>query len=250
MNLNASQLSFLARLHDGAGAPAGLLADARGWAIYRAGYRHNRVQALRDVYPVTDRLLGADCFSGLAVAYARAHPSGHADLHRYGAGFAGFMGGQAALSDVSYLPDVARLEWLAHEAFHAVDAPAMALAHLAEMASEDTLRLGLRLHPSLRLMTSGYPVHRIWQVNQPDWHGEPVVDLDEGGVRLAVFRDGLAIALLPLETGTHALARALLAGCELEVALGDALAADPDAEPAHALHTLFHHGLVVDLIPH
>lgn len=250
MSLSASQLGFLSALHLGGSPPPGLLrGDGRGWAIYRASYVHNLVEALRDVYPVTDRLLGGACFTGLARAYLRGHPSAHADLHHYGAGFANGLRDSEALAGLPYLPDVARLEWLAHEAFHAADAPALAAASLAEVAEDRLAGLHPRLHPSARLMRSDYPVHRIWRVNQPGWIGDQTVDLDWGGVSLAVFRDGLEIVLLPLDAAAYALAVALQAGQCLGEALDHVLVAEPEADPASVLYTLFHHRLVADMSP-
>jgi hypothetical protein len=179
----------------------------------------------------------------------RGHPSTHADLHHYGAGFASSLRDCETLAGLPYLPDVARLEWLAHEAFHAADAHALAAASLAEVPQDRLADLRLCLHPSVRLMRSDYPVHRVWQVNQPHWSGDQMVDLDWGGVSLAVFRDGLEIALLPLDAAAYALAVALQAGQCLGDALDHALAVGPEDDPALALHTLFHHRLVAEGSP-
>jgi len=230
--------------------PPGLLrGEAPGWAIYRAGYAHNLVEALRDVYPVTDRLVGRACFTRLAQSYLRGHPSTQADLHGYGAGFSNCLRDCEALAGLPYLPDVARLEWLAHEAFHAAEAAALTVETLAGLPADALEGLVLRPHPSLRLMCSDYPVHRIWQVNQPHWTGSQAVDLDLGGVCLAVFRDGLEIALLPLEPAAHALVLAMMAGRGLGAALEHVQEEWPAAEPGRLLHALIHHRLLADL-PH
>lgn len=247
MSLSACQLSFLSALHLGGRPPPGLLrGEAPGWAIYQAGYLHNLVEALRDVYPVTDRLVGRPCFTHLARSYLRRHPSTQADLHGYGAGFANCLRDCEALAGLPYLPDVARLEWLAHEAFHAADAAPLTEASLARLLAEPPTDLALPPHPSLRLMRSDFPVHRIWQVNQPHWTGGQDVDLGLGGVCLAVYRDGLEIAILPLEPAAHALALAMMAGRGLGEALEHVQDEWPAAEPGRLLHALIHHRLLAD----
>lgn len=247
MGLTGLQHSLMHNLHRGTPPPAGLMAaEGRGWAIYRAGYLANHTEALRDVYPVTGRLVGGDCFTNLARAYLREHPSVHADLHRYGAGFPSFLRGIPALSGLPYLPEMARLEWLAHEAFHAAAAPTLKPAKLASVPGEHLPGLRLRPHPSVRLMRSDYPVQRIWQVNQPNWAGEATVELDEGEVALAVYRDGLEITLLPLDPGAYVMAESFQAGHDLGQAFERLQTAAPEADPAQALHTLLHHGLLVD----
>ena len=137
------------------------------------------------------------------------------------------------------LPDVARLELLAHQAFHAANAEPLTLATLAELPPESYG--GLCLLPSVRLMHSEFPVHRIWQVNQESWAGDAVVSLEAGGVRLAVSREGLDIVLLPMETEAHELARALFE----RGSLGAASEAVADADSlGRALHALIGAGLV------
>jgi hypothetical protein len=246
MQLAASQHSFLASLFRGGTPPAWLAESARGFAVYRASYLANHVEALRDVYPVIDRLLGRDCFTALAGSYLAEHPSTHADLHRFGAGFANHLRPLEALAALPYLPDVARLEWLAHGAFHAADAPAPDLARLAAVPPERHGGLRCHPHPSVRLMLSDFPVHRIWQTNQPGWSGADRVDLDGGGVALAIHREGLDIALQPLAPGAFALLGCFLAGHDLARGIDALLAADPEADPGAALHGLLRHGLVVD----
>ncbi len=250
MSLAALQHKVVTGLHRGGPAPCQLFADSRceaRFAVYRASYLANLTEALRDVYPVLDRLLGPDCFTGAARAYIAGHPSASGDLHDYGAAFAEFLGHLGPARGYAYLPDVARLEWLAHEAFHAAEAEPLALRRLGEIppARYDTLRF--RLHPSVRLLASAYPVQRIWQVNQPDHAGDPQVDLDAGGVRLAVYREGLLIALLPLSPGTYRLAEGCAGGADFAAACGQALEAEPELDPGEALYTLIHHKLLVDM---
>lgn len=246
----AWRLEFLDRLHRGKAPPTGLLAGAdggaRGWRIYQASYRTNLTGALADVYPVLARLVGIGCFAGLARDYVTGHPSGHADLHAYGAGFPAFLAEVPELAGLAWLPDVARLEWRVHEAFHAADAPVLDAASLGRVPEDRLAELRLAPHPSLRLLRSDWPVQRVWRVNQPDWEGDQVVDLDTGDVALAVYRDGPDIALLPLDDATHALAQALSAGHSLGATLERVAAECPRAEPATSLHTLIHHRLLAD----
>lgn len=246
MRLPDWQHEFMRRLRVDGPPPACLTANnASGWAIYRASRVAKLVEALRDVYPVIERLVGAACFTALARRYLPGHPSLSADLHCYGGDFSAFLRGIDALADLPYLPDVARLEWRVHEAFHAADAPVLEAVQLAAVPATRWHRLRFRLHPSVRLMRSDFPVHRIWQVNQPDWTGEADVDLAEGSVALSVYRDDADIAVLPLDPPTFRLAESFQRGHGLARACDALSSAMPDADPGRALHALLHHGLVV-----
>ena len=68
-------------------------------------------------------------------------------------------------------------------AFHAADEPAMNTAALANVAATDMHRIIFRLPVSACLITSEYPIHRIWQVNQADWKGDRTVDLEPGNIQ-------------------------------------------------------------------
>ncbi len=236
------QLDWMDALQRPAGAPASGLRNARDIArfeVYRASFEANLGNALRDTYPVVNRLVGEDYFGQVARAYLRAHPSRSGDIHAFGAKFESFLAAQDAAEDLPYLPDVARLEWFAHQSFHAADVEPLTHAALAELPSESYG--GLCLLPSVRLMHSEFPVHRIWQVNQESWAGDAAVRLEEGGVRLAVTREGLDIALLPLEAEAHELARALFE-CGCLDAISEAMAGADSL--GRSLHALIGAGLV------
>jgi hypothetical protein len=236
------QHDWMDALQRPAGAPASGLRNVRDIArfeVYRASFEANLGNALRDTYPVVNRLVGEDYFSQVARAYLRAHPSRSGDLHAFGAEFESFLAAQDSAEDFPYLPDVARLEWLAHQAFHAADVEPLTLSALAELPSD--AYGDLCLLPSARLMHSEFPVHRIWQVNQESRAGDAVVRLEEGGVRLAASRVGLEIVLLPLEAEADELARALFEHGSLDAAC-EAMA-DADSL-GRALHALIGAGLV------
>jgi len=241
------QHDWMEALGRSAGAPPGLrdARDATRFEVYRASFDANLGQALRDTYPVTYRLVGEDYFSQVARAYLRAHPSRSGDIHAFGAEFDAFLAAQDAVGDLPYLPGVARLEWLAHRGFHAADAGPLTLADLAGLPGD--AYGGLCLLPCVGLMHSEFPLHRIWQVNQESWTGDAAVNLDEGGVQLAVFREGLEIVLLPLDAEAYALARALLECGSLEAAFEAATDAD---SLGRALHALIVAGLVADTYRH
>lgn len=209
---------------DGVSAPQRL-------AIYRGNVFDNYRQALRAVYPVVCRLVGDRFFEGMADEYIRRCPSLTGDLNDYGAALADFLGTFSPARSLPYLADVARLEWLVDQAFHAADHAALDVERLAALPPEQLGELRFRMHPACRLFESAYPVARIWQVNQTQWTGDPAVDLDLGGERLLVHRDGYAVALRPLSAGELAMLTGIAAGR----AFGDAYAAASSADAAFDL---------------
>lgn len=163
--------------------------------VYRNNTYSNFTEALRAVYPVIERLVGAEFFAHAARRYVHDTPSLSGDLHRFGATFPEFLAAHPACRELVYLPDTARLEWLMHEAFHAADHAPLDLTRLAAVPPDHYDALRFCLHPTCRLLASAYPIHRIWQVNQADSSETATVDLAEGGVRLLIARTAASVEL-------------------------------------------------------
>lgn len=231
-SLRELQSAFVGGLFDPAEGGAGAFIEANGrspgdrFAIYRNNVFHNYREALRDVYPVVERLVGEDFFRFAADRYIPGHPSRHGNLHRFGEDFGAFLEGFAPAAGLAYLGDVARLEWHMHEAFHAADGVGMALERLARVTPERLPQLLFQLHPACRLLESPFPVHRIWLANQPDADPAETVDLADGGVRLLIRRHGYAVEMEPLGRGEFALLLAVSLGRPLQDALHQAQAAE------------------------
>lgn len=144
-----------------------------GRGVYRASVLANFSGALAATYPVVRRLVGPAFFAEAARRFALAHPSTSGDLNEYGAGFAAFIATYPHAAALSYLPDVARLEWACHES---EEAPEPAPFDFDALARIDPARYGelrFRLHPSVRLLESEYPIVAIHEANAPDRDGTP-----------------------------------------------------------------------------
>jgi len=201
----------------GGGGPAAM-------AVYRGNVFGNWSGALAGAYPVVQRIVGEDYFAALARRYAAAHPSASGDLNEFGRAFAQFLGEDADVQDLPYLPDVARLEWLAHRAYFAADP-----------APFDPARAGdARLAPACALLASDWPVAKIWNAHQPD--GDPgSVQLGSGGERVLVHRPRWRPEVLALGAGDYRFLGQLGAGAGLGRALQAAIAVESGFDAGTAL---------------
>jgi hypothetical protein len=247
--LHALQRDFaLALLHHAADHLAphvqGEHADARV-LLYAHTVYGTLTQALEALYPVIARLLGRRCFDGLARCFIRETPSRSGDLHQFGEPFADFLAATPLAADHPYLPDTARLEWLMHRVFHAVDAVPLDPRRLHGLESEQHAAVRFRLAPASALLASPWPVHRIWRANQADAEG--YASLDAGPARLLVLRGVHGVDLVPLPGGEYALLSALARSETIARAVEQALAAEPDFDPAAALARALQRGLIADL---
>jgi hypothetical protein len=225
---NPSVSDFTQHIHPGR-FPA-----ERHFQVYRNNVFESLTGALRAVYPVVERLVGDGFFRYAADIYIREHPPTSGNLHDFGASFAEFLTDFPPARELVYLSDVAHLEWAWHQSFHAADGAPLALAVLASISPEQYADLKFTLQPSARLVSSAYPMLRIWEVNQPAHQGDQTVDLGVGGVKLLVIRRG-QIEIEPLGEGDYALLSAFAAGVPCAQAAEAALHAQTDYDLATAL---------------
>lgn len=197
-----------------------------GLAVYRNNVFQNYRNALRDTYPVIERLVGEDFFLQAVDAFIRTTPSTSGDVHDYGDDFDAFLRDYPGATELVYLRDVAALEWAVHRAYHAATADALDAATLATMSDAALASLRFKLNPGCQLIASPWPLLTIWRVNQPDYAGEQTVDLAMGGECALVMRRGETVEPEPLSVAEHVALAAFQAGASLEGALEAALAQD------------------------
>lgn len=190
-------------------------------AVYRGNAFGNWAQALSSAYPIVRKIVGEDFFRGLARTYALAHPSTSGDLNEYGEQFVLFVGAFEHTRDLPYLPDVARMEWLAHRAYYAADGPGFDFPRIA--LSENPV---LRLTAPCALLASEWPLERIWTVHQDDYEGMIDVDLRSGPDRILVHRPGWRVQVRSLTPGDYRFLSMIRERKTLGEALEAALAED------------------------
>jgi hypothetical protein len=215
-------------------AVAGIIANglepAQRLAIYRNNTLLGLTEALRDVYSVVNRVVGESFFNRLAQAYILDFPPQSGCLLTFGDQFAGFLSAFAPAQGLPYLPDVARLEWFCHEAYHEADETGLDISLLAEVPANLYGELRIQLHATARFLASGYPVLRIWQANQSGYTGDDRINLDEGGCRLLVFRPRLEVEIVQLDDAEYCFLTALCSGVTLTKAVEQVYTADPEFE--------------------
>lgn len=185
VSLARNQRDFAAALFDPALAVPALLRaassvrTASAFAVYRNNVASGLIDVLMARFPVIVRLIGPESFGRLALCFIVRSPPRSPVLLGYGDGFPEFLGNLSAAPSAKYLADLARLEMARGRAYHAADAVPVAAQCFAGLAPGRLPVLRLRLHPSLSLLRSEYPVVSAWETNQPGadqaircWKGE------------------------------------------------------------------------------
>jgi len=230
----------------------GKLSAAHRLKVYRHNVFSNLRGALRDIFPVVNRIVGDAFFLHAADQFIRAAASRSGDLNRFGREWPAFLADYPHATELPYLPDVAKLEWAWHECFHAADAATLDLERLKSVAPDAYASLVFHLHPAVRLLASAYPVLRIWQVNQADFGGDMQLDWTRGGDTLMVRRDGggsrggVEVVIQSLTPGVHRFLCELQAQRALEPAAAAALETDREFILQEILLECVRHGVIID----
>jgi hypothetical protein len=246
------QQRVCAALFDAAVEPAALLirddgiAGAERLAIYRNNLREGFRKTLALEFPVIERLVGDAYFRQLALEFQARHPSRSGDLHHVGAPFASYLTQRFADTKYAYLVDLARLEWAREQALVAADAPPLGPGRLRVFDPESYGALQCTLHPACALVSSAYPILRIWQMHQPGAQLQNI-DPSSGGENVLVHRGRDGSELHLLSPACFAWLEALDGGAPLGKALDSALLIDGDFDLGAALARMFALGVFVDV---
>ena len=141
---------------------------------------------------ICNKLVGSDYFDHMVAGYLQQYPSGSPDLGNYGEHLSHYITRLPVAKELIYLADVALLEWYWHRILNNGGRPEptiRAISELAHINMTQQASLKFYLIPSLQLLTSPYPVDKIWITNQTDFQGDTTVNLDDGAVNLAIWRD-------------------------------------------------------------
>lgn len=133
------------------------------FGVYRNNIFLSLAGVLEAAFPTIHKLVGDENFAVLANTFIGKHPPRQPQLYTYGDGFADFLEGfEPAVSELPFLPDLARVEWSVNEAYFAADGDALTAEHLSELPPEQYGLMQLQLHPSVRTLASEWPVWDLW----------------------------------------------------------------------------------------
>jgi hypothetical protein len=220
--------------HAAAGAMAEDGRALRSVALYRRLIRNNYVQVLKVTYPVLQRFVGERYFGIVAREYLKKYPSISGDLFPYGCHLPAFLG-ELRLSPL--LIELARLEWVCHEAYQAADAPPLASDQLDALASVDPSQVTFQFHATARLLSCPFPVHRVWSALQPEAPADKGVELPlpEQETGVVVTRGDGKVRVTPLARTDYLLLEAMSRGVDAASVERMAIESEPEFDFARFL---------------
>ncbi len=217
----------------------------RRFGVYRNNVKASLAAALAARFPVVGRLVGEEFFTAMALVFIERQPPRSPVLAEYGAAFANFLEGFDPAADLPYLPDIARLEWARHVAFHSADANPADLARLAELPPEALGSVRLGLHSAMAVIASPWPIVSVWTTNTHD--ATPEAPAEWTAETALVTRPYLDVLVQRLPPGADLLVAELAHGVALGAAADAVARAYEGFDLATALSTLFGAGAITTL---
>ena len=193
-----------------------------GLRVHRDNVILGLTEALGSQFPVVRRLVGDQFFAMTAAEFLREHMPVSPVMIGFGEAFPGFLSTFPPADALPYLADVARLEFEMHAAYHAADAVPVSREALLEISSENLNWLRLVFHPSVRLLSSPFPVDIVWRMNQPGTVLDETVNLPDRGAFVLLARPDDVVETRLLTAPAFAFVSAMGAGEDLEQAQSEA----------------------------
>lgn len=166
--------------------PGPLGAEAR-MQVYQNNYELSLSGVIENIFPLVAAFVGAPFLRAAAKHYLTQFPPKDSCLHTFGADFSTFLATYKHTAEVTYVADIAALEWAVHEMQHA--------KALSEGASaEHSSMRGVLLNPNVHIIVSEYPLLQLWMVGRGQLMPE-AVNITSGAQSIAVVLEGLEVKL-------------------------------------------------------
>jgi hypothetical protein len=158
--------------------PGGSLSSDAALEVYRTGHIVRLTEALGETFEAVWWVAGDDNYFRLAKEFLLTRSSASYNLSDFGQSFPDFLAERQLFSDLPFIADLARFEWVFKEVFHLPPHTSLTPEHFQEQGLSGNLRLSFG--PSVRLFRSAYSVYEIWKIRgtiqeslpEKDW-GKP-----------------------------------------------------------------------------
>lgn len=203
--------AFITRIED-----SDSLSAQQRLSIYRNNFIQCLTRSLQNIYPVCQQLVGEEFFRGMVKKYIAQTPSHSPDLGDYGESLVEFIAAFPPTQTLPYLSDVARLEWAWYRVLHGANNVRNNFQVLQNIPEQLQGKIKFQLPVNCFLLSSAFPIHRIWKIHQPDYQGEFTVDFNQEIENLMVFKLNFLPMIIVLSEQEWQFLQMIKQGKELE----------------------------------
>lgn len=197
-----------------------------GLRVHANTVSHSRITALAATFPRLAARLGTAEFRALALDFIENGGTRGRPLTDIGRGFAEFIAARGAERVVI---DLARIEWLWLESYHAAEARALTLGDIAALSEGDLLSLRVVPHPAARLARVETDLSDPLALGHPGF---------AGATAILTARPDAEVRLFPASEGMAALFGSIVPATSIAAAFGGLLDQLDDGTLVAALTSL------------
>jgi len=140
----------------------GSLSSDTALEVYRTGHIVRLTEALGETFEAVWWVAGDTDYFCLAKEFLLTYPSASYNLSDFGKSFPAFLAERQPFSDLPFLADLARFEWVFKEVFHLPPHTSLTPDHFQQHTLSEDLRFSFG--PSVHLFRSPYSVYEIWKL--------------------------------------------------------------------------------------
>ena len=132
-------------------------------AIYKNNTLHSLSESIVDLYPSIENVVGKDFLIATAREYLKVSPPHSAALLNFGLDFPKFLAEFEHTKSYAYLPDLARIDMLRHQAYHAADETPLTPDRIQQIPLEELAQSYIQLPKSCYILTSVFKTYSLWE---------------------------------------------------------------------------------------
>lgn len=132
-------------------------------AIYKNNTLHSLSESVVDLYPSIEHVVGRDFLIATAKEYLKVSPPHSAALLNFGLDFPDFLATFEHTKNYAYFPDLARIDMLRHQAYHATDETPLTVDQIQQIPLEELAQSQVQLPQSCHLLTSKFKTYSLWE---------------------------------------------------------------------------------------
>jgi hypothetical protein len=170
-------------------------------AIYADAYFYRLLDVFKEDFPATLAALGEAHFHNLVTAYLIEYPPTEPSIAFAGCHLAEFLRQHPLGDQAPFVADLALLERILIESFHAADAAPLEAAAMSAIAPAEWPTLTMKLHPASRLLELEWHVEQVLRAveHHESWKGPT-----HGPVSLLVWRRNTEVFYRAIESPERA----------------------------------------------
>jgi len=214
--------------------------------IYANMYFYRILDVLKEDFPATLAVLGAERFHNLVTGYLIEYPPAHFSISFAGNHLADFMRDYPLREEFPFLADLARLERALIEVFHAADATPLDAQQMRAIAPADWPSLKLTLHPANRILELRWNVATILSAVEQGEEPSPPARAD---ISMLVWRNRNRVYYRAIDSAERAALNAIAKVTTFaeicEMIAGGVDAGDPAVAISQRLETWLRDGILM-----